>query len=105
MFCAPHLAGTGHLESDHIGGFARSDHKSGLQRSVTALMTPRNGAGLLAVTVAGQFRERLAASRSALPGGTDDEVGQVVAESGWRLAVVVTAGRLGSVGSYGGAGA
>jgi hypothetical protein len=51
------------------------------------------------------FGERLAASRSALPGGTDDEVGQVVAESGWRLTVIVTAGRLGAIGSRGGAGA
>jgi hypothetical protein len=49
--------------------------------------------------------QRLAASPSALLGGTDDEVCKVVAESGWRLTVVVTAGRLGSGRSFGRAGA
>ena len=33
-------------------------------------------------------------SRPSLPGGTDDEVGQVVAEGGW-LTAFVAAGRLG----------
>lgn len=39
------------------------------------------------------------ASCSSLPGGSDDEVGQLVAESSW-LAVVVAAGRLGPACSF-----
>src|SRR5450756_2530972 len=47
--------------------------------------------------------ERLATSSCfSLLGGTDDEVGQVVAQSGRRLTAVVTAGRLGPACSFGG---
>jgi hypothetical protein len=47
------------------------------------------------VVAGAEVPEWLAESCSSLPGGTDDEVGQVVAEAGWRLAAVVAAGRLG----------
>jgi hypothetical protein len=39
-----------------IDGSGLSDRKSGLQRSVIALIPPRSGAGLLALPTAGQFR-------------------------------------------------
>jgi hypothetical protein len=68
--------------------------KSALVRFGTALMTPRAAPVCSRLPPLGSLGERLAASCSALPSGTDDEVGQVVAKSGWRLTVVVTAARL-----------
>jgi hypothetical protein len=55
-FGVTQVDGLVNLVAAQIGGCARSDHKSGLQRSVTARMTLPSGAGWLAVAVAGQFR-------------------------------------------------